>query len=72
MQFRVNSSISPFLMSVCGAQKPKPRVGSGRAHAARLLSHEEKWLRSHQRHLSLAADGWDVMLFGDDLVEAWR
>ena len=61
-----------FLMSGCDAQKPKSRVGSGRAHAVRVLSREEKWLRAHQRHLSVAADGWDVILFGDDLIEAWR
>ena len=47
-------------------------MGSGRAHASRVLSHEEKWLRAHQRHLSVAADGWDVVMYGDDLVEAWR
>ena len=60
------------LMSVICVQKPKTRMGSGRAHASRVLSYEEKWLHAHQRHLSLAADGWDVILFGDDLVEAWR
>ena len=48
------------------------KVGSSRAHKARTLTAEEKWLRAHQRHLSVIGDGWDVIMYGDDLIEAWR
>jgi len=42
------------------------------AHKARHMGAEEKWLSVHQKHLDEVRDEWDVIFYGDDLVEAWR
>lgn len=50
------------------------KVGSGQRHKSRqrALGAEEKWLRAHQRHLLEVRDEYDVIFYGDDIVEAWR
>lgn len=53
-------------------QKLRLKVGSARARKTRALSSEERWLQAHKRHLSVMGEAWDVIFYGDDLVEAWR
>lgn len=50
------------------------KVGSGHRHKSRqrALGAEEKWLRTHQRHLAEVREDYDVIFYGDDIVEAWR
>jgi hypothetical protein len=50
------------------------KVGLGQRHKGQQhqMGAEEKWLRVHQAHLLELREPWDVILYGDDIVEAWR
>jgi hypothetical protein len=45
------------------------KVGAAKPQA----SSEARWLDSHLRHVAEVKEGpYDVILYGDDIVEAWR
>jgi len=50
------------------------KIGAGQRYKSRqkALGHEEMWLRAHQRHLQEVREEYDVIFYGDDIVEAWR
>jgi hypothetical protein len=54
------------------AQRLRPKLGSARAYKAHFLSIEERWMHLHQLYRSVIDQGWDVIFYGDDLVEALR
>lgn len=59
--------------SALAAAQKVAKVGAAGRHKGKVaVGAEEKWLRSHLRHLQEVKDGYDVIMYGDDIVEAWR
>ena len=61
-------------MRVTAQQAPKAGLAARHKQgASKALSGEEKWLHSHLRLAAEAAEApHDVIMYGDDIVEAWR
>ena len=65
-----SKSLTSLLM-LCGVQRAA-KVGQRHKSRQKALGAEEKWLRAHQRHLAEVREEYDVIFYGDDIVEAWR
>ncbi len=47
-------------------------MSPAKRHMGKQAGEGEKWLRAHARHLQEVKDGYDVIMYGDDIVEAYR